>query len=123
MRYVTLLLLASTGGCGRRESPSQDVEGEKWTQLRSWSARAEGTIMGDIDVPSKRWRLLLQNTGDDYLMVGVADAKGQVVAMGTATDKDVDTIQVIGSTAVHKITIVKLGQDGEYRVVLQEHQE
>jgi hypothetical protein len=123
MRYMTLLLLALLGGCNRRERPSQDVEGEKWTQLRNWSARAEGTMMGDIDVSSKRWRLLLQNSGDDYLMVGVADAHGEVVAMGTATEKDVDTIQVIGSTGVHKITIVKLGQDGEYRVVLQEHRE
>lgn len=80
-------------------------------------------MMQDIDVGAKRWRLLLQNTGDDYLMVGVADANGHVVAMGTATEKAVDTIQVIGSAGVHKITIVKLGREGEYRVVLQEHRD
>jgi flavin-binding protein dodecin len=64
-------------------------------------------------------RLLLENTGDDLVMVGVSDARGRDVAVGTATEKATDTIRVIGSKGVHKIAIAKLGQDGEYRVVLE----
>lgn len=119
MRLIALLILALTCGCGRRDSSSQVAESEKWIQLRQWSARAEGSMLSDVDVPSERWQLLLVNTGDDYVMVGVTDASGKDVALGTATEKDVDTIQVIGSKGIHKIAIAKLGQDGEYRVILE----
>lgn len=119
MRYVALLLLAVAGGCGRQDGASQKAEAETWTQLHSWGSRSEGSVLTDVDVPSERWRLLIRNTGDDYVMVAAADASGRDVAVGTATEKDVDTIQVIGSKGVHKIAIAKMGRDGEYRVVLE----
>ena len=116
---MALVLLASTWGCGPRDSSSQVADPEKWIQVREWSAHAEGGMLSDVNVPSDRWQLLLENTGDDYVMVGVADASGKDVAIGTATEKEVDTIQVIGSRGVHKIAIAKMGQDGKYRVVLE----
>ena len=56
-------------------------------------------------------------------MVGVVDANGLDVAIGTATEQEVDTIQVIGSRGVHKIVIAKMGDDGAYKVVLEVAQE
>jgi hypothetical protein len=70
-------------------------------------------------VPTDRWRLLLRNAGDDFLMVGVVDDQGRDIALGTATEKDVDTIQVLNSRGVHKIGIAKMGRDGAYQVILE----
>lgn len=123
MIVVLIALCGCTdGNDAARTAPTEGSAGSAevaWEQLHVWESATEGGIITDVEVPSGNWRLLVSNTGDDFVMVGVADAQGRDVALVTATEKAVDTVQVRNSKGVHKLAVSKIGQAGKYKVVLE----
>jgi hypothetical protein len=127
LMLLLLLLLGCTEDDRNRAEVSEEEPPEqlrnngpdKWVPLKVWESGKEGSVMSDIDIPTKEWRLIIENTGDDLVMVGVADANGRDVAMGTATEKPADTLNILNSKGIHKIAVGKIGEDGPYKVTLE----